>query len=41
MNKTERNEDRELTIALIGASIVFGLFFAVNIWVLPLMGIQT
>ena len=41
MNKTERNEERELTVAMIGAFIVFGLFFAVNIWVLPLMGIQT
>lgn len=41
MDKTERNEDRELTYAMIGMFIVFALFLAVNRWVLPAMGIET
>lgn len=41
MNKTERNEDKELTVALIGALIIFIIFFVVNAWLLPLMGFKT
>jgi hypothetical protein len=41
MNKTERNEDRELTVVLIVAFILFGFFFLINAWLLPLMGFRT
>jgi len=41
MNKTERNEDRELTFAMIGMFIVFALVITVNKLVLPAMGIET
>jgi hypothetical protein len=41
MNKVERNEDRELTYAMIGMFIVFALIITINKWVLPAMGIET
>lgn len=41
MKKTERNEDRELTFAMIGFVIFFLLFVAANKWVLPAVGVKT
>ncbi len=41
MKKVERNEDRELTIAMIGFAVFFLLFIAANKWLLPAMGITT
>ncbi|MFA5517692.1 MAG: hypothetical protein WDA74_00400 [Spirochaetota bacterium] len=41
MKKTERNEDRELTVVLIVAFIIFGTFFLINAWLLPSLGIRT
>lgn len=41
MNKAERNEDRELTIAMIGFLLVFLFVIIMSIWVLPKFGIGT
>jgi hypothetical protein len=41
MKKVERNEDRELTFAMVFFVIFFLLFVALNKWVLPAMGIKT
>ncbi|HQO40275.1 MAG TPA: hypothetical protein PK986_07390 [Spirochaetota bacterium] len=41
MKKIERNEDRELTFAMVGFVIFFLFFVAANKWILPAMGIKT
>ena len=37
----ERNEERELTIALAAAMIFFLALWAVSAWILPSMGVRT
>jgi len=41
MTKSERNENRELSIALAGALIFFLALWAVSAWILPSMGVRT
>jgi len=41
MKKAERNEERELTFAMVGFLLFFLLFVAANKWLLPAMGIKT
>ncbi len=41
MNKTERNEDRELTFAMIGFFLIFFLIVVMSKWVLPEFGLGT
>lgn len=41
MNKTERNEDRELTFAMIGFCLIFFFIVVMSKWVLPEFGLGT
>lgn len=41
MKKVERNEEREVTFAMVAFVIFFLLFVAANKWLLPAMGVTT
>lgn len=41
MNKIERNEDRELTFAMIGFFLIFLFIVVMSKWVLPRFGLGT
>lgn len=41
MNKIERNEDRELTFAMIGFFLIFFFIVVISKWVLPEFGLGT
>ena len=41
MDKNERNEDRELTFAMIGFFLVFFFIVVLSKWVLPEFGLGT
>lgn len=41
MNKTERNEEREVTIAVAGFFLIFLLIVVVSKWILPKFGLGT
>lgn len=41
MKTVERDEDREVTFAMIAFVVFFLLFIAANKWLLPAMGVRT
>ena len=41
MNKTERNEDREVTFAMIGFVLIFLFVVVMSRWILPKFGLGT
>ncbi len=41
MNKPERDEDREVTIAMAGFFLIFLLIVVMSKWVLPKFGLGT
>lgn len=41
MNKTERNEDREVTFAMVGFVLIFLFVVVMSRWILPKFGLGT